>query len=135
QEPCPLKAWPSKELHLVLFSPIPLDVPPHHMKHVTRQKVGWLPQMPSVTSRRAPIGGGEDNRPELGGGTRKFKRHVVELQPGVVDTHHSAALLHASSGIVQQEGLTHMEFRLHFQQPAMGIHNLGFRLFPQLAAL
>jgi hypothetical protein len=28
-----------------------------------------------------------------------------------------------------------MEFRLHFQQAAMGIHNLGFRLFPQLPAL
>jgi hypothetical protein len=28
-----------------------------------------------------------------------------------------------------------MEFRLHFQQAAMGIDNLGFHLFPQLAVL
>jgi hypothetical protein len=106
-----------------------------NMKHGTRQKVGWVSQMLSAVPRRAPIGRGENNRPELGGWAGKFKRHVVELQSGIVDTYHPATLLRARFGIVQQEGLAHMEFRVHFQQTAMGIDNLGFRLFPQLAVL
>lgn len=88
-----------------------------------------------VQSGNAPIGGGEDDGPEIGSGAIKFESDVVKLHARLFNADDAAADFHAVFGIAEKERLADMQMGLELEEATVGIDDLGETLFLDLVTL
>lgn len=88
-----------------------------------------------VQSGNAPIGGREDDGPEIGGGAIKFEGDVVKLHARLFDADDAAAHFHAVFGIAEEERLADMKMSFELEEATVGIDDLGETLLLDLVPL
>ena len=81
---------------------------------------------------RDPIGGREDDGPEIRCGAVKFEGNIVELQALLFDANDAAAHLHLVLGIIQEEGLSDVEMGTHEEEAAVSVDDLCLGLLLEL---
>jgi|SRR3974390_3177593 len=121
-------------LHEHCVAQVPLAVPPHYWKHRPDEKVGSIGVV-LLDGGGNPVSGRKDNRPEIGGGTIKFEGDIIKLHALLLDANYAAAHFGFVPGVVEKEGLAHVQVGAHFEEAAMSVDHLGFGRFLELFAV